>query len=108
MKQPDLVHIVLLNAWEESELYHIIWELNSVCPDWSTAKKLSAARATVGELLSRGWIVLHRYKYPNYDWVAVDPADHRAILAEPLSWEPPASDRWTYLIDVTDEGRKQF
>jgi len=99
--------MVLLNAWEESELYQLIWELNSECPGWSWAEKLRAARSTVNELLFRGWIILHRYKHPNCDWVAVDPEDYEAILADPLNWEPPDPDRWTYLIDMTDEGKKQ-
>ena len=104
----DLLKMLLWAAWEESDLYVVLGEVNTEFPDLTQEQKTATARSTVEQLLSRGWISLYRYKWPRGDWQTIDSKDYESILLNQASWAPPGEGEWAYCIDVTEQGKRQI
>ena len=111
MDEPkELLEMLLLAAWEESDIWIAEMELNTeLFSDLTPAQKRATAISTIQRLLALRRISLHRYQWPRGDWQIIDPQDYERILSDPTSWEPPDDDGgWAYGIHSTERGEKEL
>ena len=103
-----VVKDVLWLAFEESELYQVIWELNTRYPNRSEAEKREIAKETVFKLVQKGWITLNEFIFPSGQkhQMSTDQAD--IVLEEESSWGVPIKGNVAYMILLTDLGESQI
>ena len=99
-KFPGIVDAIMVNAQEESDLYQVVWDFNSLYPSVLPAERLSGAKSTVLDLLEKKKIELHRYKYPFGEWEIIDPSRWNSVIELSSNWESTSPRR--YGISLTD------
>ena len=109
---PRLIELILSSSTEDYiGLYEVIWEINSVYPERSSAERVAAARYAVDTLLSRGWIDVYRCEdvlAKESEFERVDPAENERVLSEQKNWEPFKAEHPSYWITSTDEGDREY
>ena len=99
---------ILINAWEEAEIFFLIDEMKSFYPEMKWADRYEIAKDTTIEMLRRGWIKLYWNTLECRDWNEVDPSEFEKVLMDKKNWEPPSDGRPIYLIDVTELGKLEM
>jgi hypothetical protein len=85
---PGLADAVRILAVEESPLWEVLWEVAARLPQADEATRIAVAARAVAALLAEGTVELvwARWTEDSVDWRVADPAEHPAILTNPLYW----------------------
>jgi len=99
----EAVTSVLWLAREVSELYNVVWQLNTLFG--RNSDNLQLAQNLVGNLLRRGLVRLFRAPFDTSHQDPIPDVEAPSVVASRDAWEPPAaaSDSRVYLI-TTPEG----
>lgn len=105
-KFPGIEEAILWVAYEESDLFEVVWELNTRYPSVPPLERIRMAKSIVSDLLRKKWIALFRYERPRGKWEEIDQSQWQSVIDLSDNWEPTCP--WRYLIDVTEDGKRQI
>jgi hypothetical protein len=85
---PGLADAVRILAVEESPLWEVLWDVADRLPQADEAARIAVAARAVAALLAEGTVELvwTRWTLDGVERRIADPAEHPAILTNPLYW----------------------